>query len=287
MDMAGLTGPRVKQQGKRIGGWLVVVILILITFALVYYGSPFHAIDGSVEPVESDDRIRVEQTSEGYLLEPANAESTTGLVFYPGGKVHPDAYVASLAPIVREENVTVVIPEMPLNLAIFDLVLSRARLDPDEATVAIDRHPDIETWYVGGHSLGGAMACRYARNNPGTVDGLILYAAYCDKDISESGLAVLSVTGSDDAVLNREKYQQNQKLLPEDATLREIEGMNHSQFGSYTGQPGGQPAAISFGAAHEQLNEIVINWLENKTGEPSQRSIAAYTCSSRKSTTCV
>lgn len=188
-------------------------------------------------------------------------------MFYPGGRVHPDAYVASLAPLVARADVAIYIPEMPLNLAV---------LDPDRADDIIAHHPEIDRWIVGGHSLGGAMACRYADRHAGRVVGVLLFAAYCDVDIGARNLAVLSVAGGADAVLNHEAYRRNRANLPTNATVVEIAGMNHSQFGSYTGQRGDRPARITDDRAHRRLADIVVPWIENRTmGDEGRRTETA------------
>jgi pimeloyl-ACP methyl ester carboxylesterase len=252
-----------RRQGKRLGVWLVVVGLLFVTVFVVYFATPFEGT--GVDAVDDDPAVVVSQTDDGYVLEPADTDPTAGVVFYPGGRVDPNAYVSSLAPLVREANVTVVIPEMPLNLAIFDYLGARVSPKPDAATAAMNRHPTIDRWYVGGHSLGGAMACRYASEHTRKVDGLLLYAAYCDVDISDSGLSVVSVVGAGDTVLNRESYQDGLALLPADASTHELAALNHSQFGSYTGQPGDEPSPISYELAHDRLNDVVVPWLENET----------------------
>ena len=58
---------------------------------------------------------------------------------------------------------------MPLNLAV---------LNPGAAQDVIDAYPAIESWVIGGHSLGGAMAAAFADDHPGIVDGLVLLAAF-------------------------------------------------------------------------------------------------------------
>ena len=83
---------------------------------------------------------------------------------------------------------------MPCNLAV---------LDSNAADGIAEQYPDIETWFIGGHSLGGAMAASYAAGHSDELDGLILLAAYSTEDLSGSDLAVLSIYGSEDQVLNR------------------------------------------------------------------------------------
>ena len=246
MDRAILLG-----QAKRLFVWLVATPVVLVTVAIVYFGMPFHGTDASIAAVEENPDITVSQQGETYVLELANSDPEAGLVFYPGGRVHPDAYVGSLAPLVSDANMTVVIQKMPLNLAIFN----RGRA----SRYVTDSMP----WYVGGHSLGGVMACRYANSNPDSIDGIMLFASYCDRDLSGSGLAGLSVTGSEDTVLNRDQYEANLANLPSDATVEELL-LNHTQFGSYRGQPGDQPSGLDYAVAHEQLANVTVPWIRSQ-----------------------
>lgn len=42
----------------------------------------------------------------------------------------------------------------------------------------------MNSWYVGGHSLGGAMAASYAAKHTDELDGLVLLAAYSTADLT-------------------------------------------------------------------------------------------------------
>jgi pimeloyl-ACP methyl ester carboxylesterase len=239
---------------------IVVTILLVAGFglelAVTYFDTPHHGTDASIERVEADPTVEVERLGGGYVLRPAGGESAIGLVFYPGGRVHPDAYLASLSPLASRANVTVYVTKMPLNLAIFG---------QGAAGPIVRDHPEVDTWYVGGHSLGGAMACRYASGHADRVDGVVLLASYCDRNVSDASFRALSVTGTADRVLNRDRYLATRSNLPADAQFVTIRGMNHSQFGSYTGQRGGGPATIDFDTAHDRLGEVLLSWIENST----------------------
>lgn len=247
------------RNGERLSVWLLVIVLLAVVAGLLYFGTPFHGSDASVQSVFEDDRIDIQRVDGDYVLVPANGTSTTGLVFYPGARVHPDAYLASLSPLVSDAGVTVVVVKMPLNLAV---------LDQDAATDVLERHDEIEQWYVGGHSLGGAMACRYAADNTERVSGVVLFGAYCDRSIADTDLRVLSVTGSDDTVLDRDTYERNKENVPDDATFRELRGINHTQFGSYTGQRGDRASGTPYEVAHNRLENATVPWFRNGTETP-------------------
>ncbi len=255
----------IRRQGKRLVGWVVVLLFVLVAVTLAFLGTPFEAPSDSLDRVDTDEGVSLTQTDSGYVLEPADGQPKAGLVFYSGARVDPNAYVESLAPVTRDANVTVVVPRMPLNLAVVDYGVARTSLRPDAATHAMDTYTEIDRWYVGGHSLGGAMACRYANSHTERVEGLVLYGSYCDRDISEHGLAVLSVAGSNDTVVDQDAYEHGLERLPADATVTELDGLNHTQFGHYTGQSGDTPTGTSYSEAHVRLNAVTVPWFQNET----------------------
>ena len=262
--MARSTGwSTVGRYAKRLFVWLGVALLVVVALTVISVGTPYHGSSASIAAVEDDPRVSVDRVDGGYVLQPANRTPEAGVVFYPGGRVHPDAYVESLAPLAREANVTVVVPAMPLHLAVVDYGLAETGLGSHAAERAMADQPGVDEWYVGGHSLGGAMACRYAATGE-DIEGLLLYASYCDVDISERDLAVVSVTGDSDTVLNRTAYKRNRGNLPPSTRFAELSGVNHTQFGSYTGQD--EPSGTSYEAAHRRLNGVVVPWLQNETG---------------------
>jgi len=243
----------VRRYGRRAFVWLVAVGLAAVGAGVMYFGTPHHGTDSGVDTVEGNPGVTLTERDGSYIIEPADGTPAAGLVFYPGARVHPDAYLAPLAPLADRANVTVVVPRLPLNLAV---------LDQGEAAAYVDRSsPD--RWYVGGHSLGGAMACRYAAQNPSSVEGIVLFGSYCDRDISRTELAALSVTGSADTVLDRERYEASRDNLPDDATVRELP-INHSQFGDYRGQRGDEPSGLRYDIAHERLANVTVEWFRTQ-----------------------
>lgn len=247
---------------ERLAVWTLVVVLLAVLGVLLYFGTPFHGSEASIQAVQGHEQINLEQRGGDYVLSPASGTSEVGLVFYPGARVHPDAYLSSLSPLVTEANVTVVITKMPLNLAV---------LGQGVASDVIGQH-GVEQWYVGGHSLGGAMACRYAGENPDRVSGVVLFGSYCDRSISDSGLRVLSVVGKQDTVLDWNKYENSTGNLPASATIRELAGVNHTQFGSYTGQSGDEPSGTTYAVAHRRLANVTVPWFRRQVNAPLRAS---------------
>lgn len=172
-----------------------------------------------------------EEPNGNIVFEPDGA--TTGLIFYPGGKVEHTAYIP-LMQACAENGILCVIVEMPFNLAVFDV---------NAADGIQKEYPQIENWYIGGHSLGGSMAASYLEKNAEDYEGLILLGSYSTADLSDTDLDVLSVYGSEDKVMNREKYDENKSNLPTNFTEIVIDGGCHAYFGMYGAQDGdGKPS---------------------------------------------
>jgi hypothetical protein len=185
---------------------------------------------------------------------PAAVAPTTGLVLYTGGKVPPAAY-APAARSIAEQGFLVAIVPAPFNLAI---------LDTDAANDVIEDHPEIATWAVGGHSLGGSSAALFVDGHPGLVDGLVLWASYSSADLSGDGLRALVAYGSLDAgaATYSDAANLEAKLGP-DVTVDVIDGGNHEQMGWYTGQPNDPPATISRQAQQDQAIAATVELLRS------------------------
>jgi pimeloyl-ACP methyl ester carboxylesterase len=180
-------------------------------------------------------------------------ESSTGFIFYPGSRVDHRSY----APLLREiaaRGYFVVLAPMPLSLALFHV---------DAADQVLAKYPEIEHWAIGGHSLGGVAAAEYASNHP-VIEGLVLWAAYPTNDsLREKNLEVLSLYGSNDGLLPPARIEASHALLPADTLFIEIEGGNHSQFGSYGSQPIDGPASIPPEEQWAQVIEATVVFLES------------------------
>ena len=250
---------RVRSQGKRAVVWLVAILVVLTSVAVAYGGTPQRADRDRLQAVHDDPDVVVEERRGGFVLRDSGGHpgdgTRVGLVFYPGGRVEPEAYLWALAPLVERTDVRVFVPRMPLSLAV---------TDPGRADGFIGSEPIVHTWYVGGHSLGGAMACRYAANNPETVAGVVLFASYCPDDVSETDLSVLAVWGSRDGVLSTERVE-NPTWAPSDARFVELDGVNHAQFGAYGDQPGDRPATVPDRAARRRYTTVLSEWVESET----------------------
>lgn len=229
---------------------ITIILLGMIGSVAAYANDYYHATEEVQECFRETSSVSVTVLDNGNIVfEPE--EATQGFIFYPGGKVEYTAY-APLLEALAKQGILSVLVQMPLNLAV---------LDQNAADGIQKQFEDIDTWYIGGHSLGGAMAASYVSKHTKDFDGLILLAAYSTADLSESGLKVLTVYGSEDGVLNREKLEKYENNLPTDAKTIVIEGGCHAYFGYYGEQKGDKTPSIS---REEQILETVEAILELK-----------------------
>ena len=242
-----------KKTRKIIIGAIIAVIVVAIvckcfSFVNNYYMATDEAWTFMNEPAEG---VKVEYVDNTILFEPENP--VAGFIFYPGGLVETEAY-APLMEQLAEQGIFGVIVEMPHYLAMFDANGARG---------IQEKYPEIDKWYIGGHSLGGAMASLYADRHQSEYEGLILLAAYSTKDLTdEPAVATLSIRGSEDGVLNMEKYEECKANLPSDFEEVVIEGGCHGYFGDYGMQAGDGEPSISVQEQTSETVDAIVDFIE-------------------------
>ena len=225
---------------------VLAVFLFCIAF-LIYAEQYYHSDETAHSALKSDATVAVTQTEYGWLFDGPSEDDA--LIFYPGGKVEETAY-APLLHCLAGQGMDVCLVKMPFRLAVFGV---------NKADHVMTQH-DYARWYIGGHSLGGAMAAAYAAAHSGQLSGVYMLAAYASKPLDENTRAVV-IYGSEDGVLNRTKLEAANRYLPADSATYVIEGGNHAQFGNYGIQDGDGNAVIS---AEEQQRRTAELILQNK-----------------------
>ncbi len=234
-----------------------LLISLIIFFALIFsvsasYVSDYYRTDTQAVSAFSSqyNSCFVTTTDEEYMIfSPENPKA--GFIFYPGGKVEYTAY----EPLMRacaENDILCVLIKMPFNLAV---------LDVSAADGIQQRFQSVENWYIGGHSLGGSMAAAYLSDNADSFKGLILLGSYSTADFSKSDLKVLSVYGSEDRVMNKEKYNEYKDNLPSEFAEKIIDGGNHAFFGMYGAQSGDGEATLTNTKQIEITAEIISGFI--------------------------
>ena len=235
--------------------WVRIIVGVVVVLALAMGGFVAWAL--SVPPIMpeatqallGDETVQVTQ-GRWIAFEPATPTRTTGVIFYPGGRVDARAY----APLMRS------LAENGYPAFIVPVTLNLAFVSPNVAQPVIEAYPQIEQWVVGGHSLGGIAASQFASSHP--VNGLFLQGSYSLPDLSAFNIKVLVMMGSQDGLIPPEVVRSHDENLPTDAQFLTIEGGNHAQFGWYGEQSGDNPATISHEEQQQQVSNALLSWLE-------------------------
>lgn len=215
---------------------VITFILVLTTGFLIYVSNYYHAEEVALAVIQTENNLDIQ---DDYIMLSPSTPSDTALIFYPGGKVEHSAYLPMMEKITAQSGITTIVVKMPFNLAVFGV---------NKADQVIEQFPDVTDWYIGGHSLGGAMASNYASKNQTKVAGLILMGAYIYGDYpAENALTIFGTLETD--VADQIDYIEN---------VVEIDGGNHAQFGHYGKQKGDPDATIS----REQQQKITADAID-------------------------
>lgn len=236
--------------------WSIRILLALALFvgagaiAFLVYAQFQYAPSSLLEEQVDVSAIKMEE--EGLLFQPETANGK-GVIFYQGAKVQVEAY-AYLAEKLSERGFLVVISKMPLNFGI---------LGVNKADLAIENHPEIRQWFIGGHSLGGVAAAMYAQKHQEELSGLYFLGSYPASDFSSGSLPMLSIYAENDGLSTTEKIEENRRLFSSESRFVEIAGGNHAQFGLYGKQKGDNAAEISPLKQQNQVVEALETWLND------------------------
>ena len=250
---------------KREGLWWKILLAIVLVLAVVVGAGVIWASD--TNPVEqpaldalvSGDDMMV-TTGDWIVFEPQTATPDTGLIFYPGGRVDARAYAAHVRGIAEQAQALAVIVPMPLNLAVLGI---------DSALEVQAAYPQIDTWFIGGHSLGAVMSASFVYNNPGAVDGLLLWAGYPARSTSlaDRDLPVQLLFGEFDERATPGNVDTYKPYLPPDTQYVMVQGGNHAGFGWYGAQSRDGERTISHADQQAFVVEQSAAFIETVAGQ--------------------
>ena len=214
---------------------------ILFSLWLAY---SFQARDVPPAILQDSETVTVIETADAIQFIPQNIQPT-GLLFYPGGLVEPEAY-APLTRAIAEQGFLTIIVKLPLRTASFGSQEADVMAETLSLMAANDAVPN---WFIAGHSRGGAIAARFAHQHSDSVDGLILIGTSHPKEaaysLANATFPVTKIYATNDGLASVSEVEANAVFLPTKTHWVEIEGGNHAQFGYYGYQLSDGQAEIS------------------------------------------
>jgi hypothetical protein len=233
---------------KRLILLIVLAVLIAGVAYFAYYVSDYsHADSTALAALSSTGSYNVVDNSNYITFTPTANKSSVGIIFYPGAKIKPEAY-SVIASKLAMNGYTTIIVKMPFNLAIFGT---------NKADNVIAQHPEISTWVIGGHSLGGVFASDYAVNHQDKIKGVIYLAAYPNTNASNATFKGLFIRGSLDGLATSTQISDNLNKFPVNTTFITIPGGNHANFGDYGVQAGDNNSTIT----KQEQQDLTINYI--------------------------
>ncbi len=244
----------IMQSKKKIILITLLAIILIVVGAFTYYVSDYYHADATaMAALNSTDSYTVNNTADSITFTPTGNKSTTGIIYYPGGKVQPEAY-SVIASKLASNGYTTIIVKMPFNLAIFGA---------DKADDVIKSHPEISSWVIAGHSLGGVFASDYAVKHQDKIKGVVYLAAYPSSNASNATFKALSIRGSLDNLTTTEDISGNLNKFPANTTFITIEGGNHYNNGNYGVQAGDNNSTITREEQQQQTINAILQFIKN------------------------
>ncbi len=208
---------------------IVVIGVPLLGFGWLWYSTGKNRAipaEDALAALATDATVIVD-AGDWLVMRPGASEPAVGLIVYPGA--HCD--IRGYAPVLREiaaRGYLVVGVSMPFDFSIFA---------PNRADEVRDAFPQIRQWVIAGHSMGGAMASRYAFGHQQDLAGLILWDSYPpgSNSLADSRLPIVHIHR---ATLDGEppqKFIEQRHLFPPASRWVPISGGNHMYFGSFIG----------------------------------------------------
>jgi hypothetical protein len=243
---------RLHRPRRRTVGIVLLAIVALMAAGWLWYTQPQPLLPEATASLASTPAVTFTEVDGRLEWAPADGTYDTGLIIYPGGKV-PAAGYGPTAQAIAAKGYLVVITPMPFNLAVFGI---------GAADGVIAAHPEVTTWAMAGHSLGGSMAAQYIADHPDNIDGMAFWASYPATDLSGRDLMVTSIYGTNDPGAARMSGPEAQAKLPPDTVFVPITGGNHEQMGWYTGPPNDGQATIERAEQQRQVVDATVAMLE-------------------------
>jgi hypothetical protein len=208
---------------------VIVVALPVLALGWLVYSTDKNLASPTPEALTalaSDDAVVVDD-GDWLVMRPAGSTPTAGFILYPGANCDIRGY-APLAREIASAGYLTIVVSMPFDFSIFA---------PDRADDVRAAFPEIQDWVIAGHSMGGAMAGRYAFHHADDLAGLILWDSYppAANSLADSTLPVLHVHRATTDGLPPQKFEDMRGVYPTDSVWVPVPGGVHMYFGAFDG----------------------------------------------------
>lgn len=229
---------------------------------MLWHANSYRTQGVSPSYFESTSDVSVSQTPIGIEYRPVNQKHERAVVFFSGSGVAPHAYAPLLRHLAELGYPTFII-SLPFRFAPFETHKLEAL---QRAQAVIETHPSVRHWVISGHSLGGALAARFAATNRSLPLSLVLVGTTHPKEanLSDLRVPVKKVFATNDGIAPAEKVLANKHLLPKMTEWIEIRGGNHSQFGNYGQQFLDGEATTSRETQQGVVREVILKALTER-----------------------
>lgn len=231
---------------------LLGALLVLLACGIAVWLRPFPASGAALSQAHEAAGVQITDQTTSITITP-DEPTTSGLVFQPGARVDPRAYLRLLSQVAADGHLVVIVKQ-PLDIGLL------ATAAPEQS---MTQHPQVTSWFVGGHSLGGVAAASFAQQHPEDVDGLLLWASYPLDSMRQTQLAVTSISGSRDGFTTPADIEKSRGELPPDTTFVTVDGAVHSYFGDYGDQPGDGVPTVSRESAQRTIVATSVDLLSS------------------------
>jgi hypothetical protein len=243
---------RPRRRGATVAGRVLGAVGTVLVLGAIGYLVPLPATADAIASMSGDAAVRFESSPTRIVLTPSAAHQA-GLVFLPGAKVDPRAYVPLLTQVSAAGYLVVIVKE-PYDIGF---------LSTGEPAKVVAATPGITRWAVGGHSLGGVAAGVAVSRRDSGISGLLLWASYPLGSLADrTDLVVASVSGTADGLSTPADIGSSRSQLPPSTTFTAVAGGVHAYFGDYGTQPGDGSPGVDRVTAQQQIVAASVTFMK-------------------------
>ena len=140
-----------KSRNKKIVKLILTLLLCSVIGFFIWLSSYYAPTSQAESYLKSTNSVEVSIDNNFICFTPTNTTPKKGFILYPAAKVDAKAY-SQICSMIAAKGYKVVAVDMPFNYPLFG---------KNKADEVIEKYSDIESWVIGGDSLGGFVATRY------------------------------------------------------------------------------------------------------------------------------